>query len=92
MSEIKDGQPVKPVQREHVSPTKTSKSDAPKPEPKEEDKPQSYVWLNDGQVLRVDDEDLPGSAGHGNAHGHWQIGNKVYNIVSVYPVETTLEG
>lgn len=80
------------VKRENVAPTKLSKSDAPKPKVVEEDKPQSYVWLADGRVLRANDEDLPGPAGHGNAHGHWQDGDKVYQIVAVYPVEIDVKG
>jgi hypothetical protein len=46
---------------------------------------QSYVWLADGSVLRVENEDIP-QAGH-NHLGHWQRGDKVYQVVGVYPVE-----
>lgn len=79
-----------PVQRK-TAPTETSTSDAPKRQEVEEEKPQSYVWLANGDVVRAFDEDLPGSAGGQNPHGHWQVGNKVYNIVAVHPVETEVK-
>jgi len=46
---------------------------------------QSYVWLADGSVLRVQNEDLP-QGGH-QTYGHWQRGDKVFLIVAIYPVE-----
>lgn len=46
---------------------------------------QSYIWLADGSVLRVKNEDIP-QAGHQHL-GHWQRGDKVYVIVGIYPVE-----
>lgn len=64
------------------------KQDLPEVKSTEEDKPQSYVHLADGSVIRAYDEDLPGSAGHGNANGFWQRGNKVYHIIGIHPVET----
>jgi len=86
---------------ENVSAVKTGR-DAPSTESVTQDKPetkadevkvpQSYVWLNNGEVLRVNDEDLPGASGAQNAFGHWQRGNKVYTVVAVHPVEDVLEG
>src|SRR3954469_9739007 len=54
-----------------------------KPQPKEDPNatPQSYVWLVYGEVLRVNDEDLPGASGAANPHGHWQRENKVFEVV-----------
>jgi hypothetical protein len=53
--------------------------------------PQYYVHLANGTVLRVDEEDLPARSGS-NAHfGHWQTGNKVYQVIGVYPVEDTVK-
>lgn len=75
-----------------VAPVQVTKSDAPKQETHEDEKPQSYVHLASGQVVRAYNEDLPGSAGAQNALGHWQIGNKVYEIIGIYPVETTVKG
>jgi|SRR5712672_1779777 len=46
---------------------------------------ESYVWLANGDVLRVKNEDIPQS-GH-QTLGHWQRGDKVYQVVGVYPVE-----
>ena len=46
---------------------------------------QSYLWLADGRVLRVRNEDIP-SRGHLSL-GHWQIGDKVFQVVAIYPVE-----
>jgi hypothetical protein len=63
-----------------------SKQDKPAaPDPNEGVITQSYVWLADGSVLRVENEDLP-QGGH-QTMGHWQRGDKVYVIVGVYPVE-----
>jgi len=60
-----------------------------KPTPREKNVPdaatQSYVWLADGSVLRVKNDDLP-QPGHQHL-GHWQRGDKVYQIVGIYPVE-----
>ena len=67
------------------------KQDRPEPKVQEEIKPQSYVWLADGSVLRVNDEDLPGASGAANPHGHWQTGNKVFEIVGIYPTESVVE-
>ena len=55
------------------------------PDPNEGVVTQSYVWLADGSVLRVENEDLP-QGGH-QTLGHWQRGDKVYQVVGVYPVE-----
>jgi len=63
-----------------------SKQDKPAaPDPDEGVVNQSYVWLADGSVLRVENEDLP-PGGH-QSLGHWQRGDKVYQVVGVYPVE-----
>lgn len=51
-----------------------------------------YVWLADGSVIRVKEDDLPGSAGAGAPLGHWQRDNNVYQIVAVYPVEDVVKG
>lgn len=62
-----------------------STQDKPKPIADEVKVPQSYVWLADGSVLRVANEDIP-QPGHMTL-GHWQRGDKVYEIVGVYPIE-----
>lgn len=63
-----------------------SKQDKPTaPDPEQGVVNQSYVWLADGSVLRVENDDLP-QGGH-QTMGHWQRGDKVYQIVGVYPVE-----
>ena len=54
--------------------------------------PQSYVWLADGSVVRAYDADLPAGGGTGTPHGFWQRGDKVYQVVGVYPVESVVEG
>jgi len=55
------------------------------PDPNEGVVTQSYVWLADGTVLRVENENIP-QGGH-QTLGHWQRKDKVYQIVGVYPVE-----
>lgn len=54
--------------------------------------PHFYVWLADGNVIRVKQSDLPATAGTNAANGHWQIDDKVYLIVAVYPVEDIVKG
>jgi hypothetical protein len=54
--------------------------------------PHFYVWLADGNVIRVKQSDLPTPAGTNAAYGHWQIDNKVYQIVNVVPVEDNVKG
>lgn len=79
---------AKPVATKRaVAPTKASKSEAPKRTVEEETIPQSYVWLANGEVLRANDEDLPGHAGNAHPHGFWQKNGQVYTIVGIYPVE-----
>jgi hypothetical protein len=54
--------------------------------------PHFYVWLADGNVIRVKQSDLPATAGTNAAFGHWQIENKVFQIVIVVPVEDLVKG
>lgn len=77
--------------RENVAPTEVSKQDLPEQKEQQEVKPQSYVHLADGTVLRVNDEDLPVASGTNNTNGYWQKGNKVFHVIGVYPVEITVE-
>lgn len=72
-------------------PTEATKSEAVADKPKEEEKPQSYVWLPNGEIRLVNDEDLPGHAGIEAQNGLWEEDGKVYNIVAVYPKEFTKE-
>lgn len=71
-----------------AAPTEASKPEQPRHESKVEEKPQSYVWLANGEVVRCNNEDLPQNSGGTIApHGHWQKDGKVYEIVAVYAVE-----
>lgn len=54
--------------------------------------PHFYVWLADGNVIRVKQSDLPAPAGTNALNGHWQIDNKVFLIVGIYPVEDIVKG
>jgi len=54
--------------------------------------PHFYVWLADGKVVRVKQSDLPTPAGTNAAFGHWQIDDKVYQIVNIVPVEDIVKG
>lgn len=55
--------------------------------------PHYYVWLADGNVIRVKESDLPATNAGTNAPlGHWQIDDKVYTIVNVVPVESVVKG
>lgn len=47
-----------------------------------------YVWLANGDVERVKESDLPGSAGTNALHGHYVKDGKTYQIVAVHPVES----
>jgi hypothetical protein len=89
--------PAEPVNKTEVQTgraaptTETVTQDRPESKLKEVEEPQSYVWLANGQVHRVNDKDLPGASGAQNPHGHWQTGNKVYEVVGIYPVESVVE-
>jgi hypothetical protein len=74
-----------------TAPTTASKSEAVADKPKEEEKAQSYVWLPNGEIRLVKDEDLPGHAGVQAQNGLWEEDGKVFNIVAVYPKEFTKE-
>jgi hypothetical protein len=74
-----------------AAPTQASKSEVRTQTVDEEEEPQSYVWLPNGEVLLVNDEDLPGVAGNQAQQGHWEKDGKVYTIVAVYPKETTIK-
>lgn len=47
-----------------------------------------YAWLANGDVVRVKQSDLPGTAGTNALHGHYEKDGKTYQIVAVYPVES----
>lgn len=96
MSDVQDpfAPPVTPPPDDTVvdtgretAPTDTVKQERPVRKAEEDVKPQSYVWLANGVVRRVFDEDLPGASGSANPFGHWQESGKVYQVVGVYPVE-----
>jgi len=74
-----------------VAPTETVKQDKPEVVEDANAKPQSYVWLADGSVLRVNDEDLPGASGAQCPNGHWQRGNNVYEIAFIFPTESVVK-
>jgi hypothetical protein len=74
-----------------VAPNEPTKSEAPTRKVEEDVKPQSYVWLANGEVVRAFNEDLPGFAGNGHPHGFWQKDGNVYQIVGVYPTEEKAE-
>jgi hypothetical protein len=81
-----------PVDTGRTAPaTEAVKQDRPEPKADVNAVPQSYVWLANGVVLRVNDKDLPGASGASNQFGHWQTGNSVFEIVGVYPVESVVE-
>lgn len=70
-------------------PTEPVKSESPARKQEEEIIPQSYVWLANGQVLLVNDEDVP--PGPSGGFGHFQRGGMVHQIVAVYPREEKAE-
>lgn len=74
-----------------AAPSEPTKSEAPARKVAEEEKPQSYVWLANGEVVRAYDEDLPGAAGAAHPFGFWQKDGSVYQIVGVYPTEDKAE-
>lgn len=54
--------------------------------------PHFYVWLANGDKLRVKQSDLPPAAGTNAQYGYWRTDDKVFLIVGVYPVETIVKG
>jgi hypothetical protein len=74
------------------APTEPTVQDAPVNKTAEVVEPQSYVHLADGSVMRAYDKDLPSASGTNAPFGYWQRGNKVYDVIGIYPVETVVEG
>lgn len=74
-----------------VAPSEPSKSEVRTQEVPEEENPQSYVWLANGEVLLVNNEDLPSHAGRGAEYGYWEKDGKVFSIVAVHPREITIQ-
>lgn len=70
----------------------TATQSVPKTETKPVEDPHFYVWLANGEVIRVKESDLPTPAGTNATYGHWQVGDKVYVIVNIVPVETIVKG
>lgn len=75
-----------------TAPNEPTKSEAQTRPAPEEVRPQSYVWLANGEVLRCYNEDLPGAAGNAHPFGFWEKDGNVFTIVGVYPVEDKAEG
>lgn len=89
----------KPVQKKSTTvdsgrptaPKEASKSEIRPQIVEEEAEPQSYVWLNNGEVLLADNADLPAHSGLGAELGYWEKDGKVFSIVAVYPKEITIK-
>src|SRR3954451_9355876 len=64
-----DPKPVSTGRR--AAPTEATKSQVKTREAEEDNTPQSYVWLANGEVVLANNEDLPGAAGVNNPYGHW---------------------
>lgn len=75
------------VKKADVS-TTAEKQDKPEVSEDENAESQFYVWLSNGSVKRVDASDVQSVTA---PYGHWQSGNKVYEIVAVYAVEDTVK-
>lgn len=75
------------VKKTDVSAT-AEKQDKPEVVVDEDSEPQHYVWLSNGSVKRVNESDVQTLT---HPFGHWQSGDKVYEIVAVYPVENTVK-
>lgn len=72
-------------------PTEPTKSFVPEPKEQKDTRPQSYVHLANGTVMRCYDEDLPTASGTNAPQGFWRDGNKLFQVIGVYPVETEVE-
>lgn len=86
--EMPDGT-YKAVPRSEVTP-RTSTQDSPAVSKVETPEEEFYVHLADGTTERVKESDLPVGIGTNAPFGHWQRKNKVYTVIGVYPVETTV--
>lgn len=86
-----NNEPKTQEMKRSMAPNEPQTQDLPEKKEDPNARPQSYVWLADGSVLRAFNDDLPGASGAGNPHGHWQRGNEVFEIVGIYPVQTEVE-
>jgi hypothetical protein len=90
---VRIGGQVRAIRKSSVSDEpETATQNIPKSAMAEVVDPHFYVWLADGNVIRVKQSDLPVAAGTNAAFGHWQIEDKVFQIVNVYPVEDIVKG
>ena len=70
----------------------TATQTVPKAAMVEVEDPHFYAWLANGDVIRVKQSDLPPAAGADAQYGFWQIDDKVFQIVNVFPVESKVKG
>jgi hypothetical protein len=90
---VRIGGKVRAIRKASVSDEpETATQNIPKSAMAEIVDPHFYVWLADGNVIRVKQSDLPVAAGTNASYGHWQIEDKVFQIVNVYPVEDIVKG
>lgn len=54
----------------------------------DEEQPDVYIHLANGDVERVNASELPGTSGADNPHGHYVKDGKTHTIIGVHPVET----
>ena len=77
------------VKKADVSAT-AEKQEKPEVTEDEATEPQSYVWLSNGTVKRVNNADLQSAT---PPYGHWQTGKgkEVFEIVAIYAVEPVVK-
>lgn len=51
---------------------------------------QFYVHTANGDVMRVNESDLPEGHGSNAPFGHWVKDGKVHTVIGVYPVESVI--
>jgi hypothetical protein len=65
----------------------TSRSEAPRTAVVEKPVQHFYVWLANGDIERVAEEDLPTGSGTNAPQGFWQKNGKVLMVVGIHPIE-----
>lgn len=82
-------EPTAKSQTARKAPTTVSRQEIPEVKEDPNAKPHCYVWLANGEVLKVDEED---NGGRPLVGGHWQMNGHAHEIVAVYSVEEKTEG
>ena len=89
-AEARQNENVKSVKGASAS-SQLSKQDVPEVAEDEDAENQWYVHLANGEVMRCEEDQLPGGSGTNAPNGHWVKDGKAFQVIGVYPVENEVK-